>query len=71
MQLLISQFREVLHKPRIGIIQDPVPPGESGLATRDYVRAHLSSWPNLREPPPTCTNVRAATIEWIGDVVSV
>ena len=71
MQLLISQFRGVLHKPRIGIIPDPVPPGESGLATRDYTRAHLSSWPNLREPSPTCTNVRAATIEWIGEVVCV
>ena len=26
----------VLHKPRIAIIPDPFPPGESGLATRDY-----------------------------------
>ena len=37
MQLLISQFRGVLHKPRIGIIPDPFPPGESGLATLDYI----------------------------------
>ena len=37
MQLLISQFRGVLHKPRISVIPDPFPPGElSGLATRDY-----------------------------------
>ena len=33
MQLLISKFRGVLHKPRIGIIPDP---GESGLAKRSY-----------------------------------
>ena len=32
---MISQFGGVLHKPRIGIIPDPFPPGESGLATRD------------------------------------
>ena len=37
MQLLISQFRGVLHKPHIGIIPDPFPPGESGLATLDYI----------------------------------
>ena len=66
MQLLISQFRGVLHKPRIDIIPDPFLPGESGLATQDYVRTHLSSGPNFRQPPPTCTHVRAATMEWIG-----
>ena len=39
MQLLISQLLGVLHKPHI--IPDPFPPGESGLATRDYI------WPGL------------------------
>ena len=37
MQLSTPQFRGVLHKPRIGIVPDPFPPGESGLATRDYL----------------------------------
>ena len=41
MQLLIFQFRGALHKSRIGIIPDPFSPGESGLATRDYI------WPEL------------------------
>ena len=26
----------ILHKPRIGIISDPFPPGESSLAQRDW-----------------------------------
>ena len=33
---MISQFRGVLHKLRIAIMSDPFPPGESGLAARDY-----------------------------------
>ena len=37
MQLLISQFQRVLHKACIGIAPDPFPPGESGLATLDYI----------------------------------
>ena len=42
---LISQFRGVLHKPRIGIIPAPFPPGESGLATRDYSElGHRLKW---------------------------
>ena len=36
MKFLISQFRGVLHKLRIAIMSDPFPPGESGLAARDY-----------------------------------
>ena len=35
----------VLHKPRIGIIPAPFPPGESGLATRDYSElGHRLKW---------------------------
>ena len=71
MQLLISQFCGVLHKPRIDIIPDPFLPGESGLATQDYVRTHLSSGPNFRQPPPTCTYVRAATIGMDREKLSV
>ena len=31
-----TKCRGVLHKPRISIISDPFPPGESGLAPRDW-----------------------------------